>query len=74
MGTLYQQNHVGVYRLTTAVSNGLTSVRTSNRFGFAIGITRDGGVYVVPQDEEQVLQRPTDGLPHPRRRTELGRP
>jgi photosystem II stability/assembly factor-like uncharacterized protein len=52
---LYQQNHMGVYRSDDRgeswvdICDGL-----SNRFGFPIGITRDGGVYVVPQDENTV--------------------
>lgn len=52
---LYQQNHMGVYRSDDRGHNwvdigaGLPSI-----FGFAICITRDGGVYVVPQDENTV--------------------
>jgi hypothetical protein len=52
---LYQQNHVGVYRSDNRgeqwvdIGAGLPSI-----FGFAIGITRDGGVYVVPQDENKI--------------------
>lgn len=53
--TLYQQNHDGVYRSDdnganwTDISAGLPS-----RFGFVITAARDGAVYVVPQDAEQI--------------------
>jgi hypothetical protein len=52
---LYQQNHDGVYRTD---DRGQTWVDICDgipdRFGFAIGITWDGSVYVVPQDMNEV--------------------
>jgi len=49
-GHLFQQNHDGVYR---SEDDGLTWLDISDglpeRFGFVIGATADGSVYVVPQ-------------------------
>lgn len=64
-GLLYQQNHDGVYKTENYgadwidISDGLPS-----RFGFVIGITADGTVYVVPQHdwEEPVGVRITGQL------------
>lgn len=52
---MFQQNHDGVYRSNdrgatwTDICDGIR-----DRFGFVIGATRDGSVYVVPQDMEKV--------------------
>lgn len=52
---LYQQNHIGVYRSDSRGAQWVDiGAGLPCRFGFAIGITRDGGVYVVPQDENTV--------------------
>ena len=52
---LVQQNHDGVYR---SDDHGASWVDIADgirdRFGFVIGATRDGSVYVVPQNMEQV--------------------
>lgn len=64
-GVIYQQNHVGVYRSNDLgkewvnISEGL-----SNPFGFVIGITADGAIYVVPQHdwEEEIGVRYTGQL------------
>lgn len=64
-GLIYQQNHDGVYkthddgRTWIDISEGLPS-----RFGFVIGITADGTVFVVPQHdwEEPVGVRYTGQL------------
>lgn len=52
---LYQQNHDGIYR---SDDRGASWVEicdgVRDRFGFAIGITWDGSVYVVPQDMNNV--------------------
>lgn len=64
-GLIYQQNHDGVWKTENDgaewidISDGLPS-----RFGFVIGITVDGAVYVVPQHdwEEPVGVRYTGQL------------
>lgn len=69
---LFQQNHEGVYRSDDRgeswadLCDGLP-----DRFGFPIAVARDGSVYVVPQDSEQVrlagqlaVYRRRDGAPH----------
>jgi hypothetical protein len=64
-GVIYQQNHDGVYR---SENNGTEWIDISDglpdRFGFVIGVTIDGSVYVVPQHdwEEPVGVRMTGQL------------
>jgi hypothetical protein len=53
--TLYQQNHVGVYRSDNGGAEWVDiGAGLPGRFGFVITITRDGAVYVVPQNEDTV--------------------
>jgi photosystem II stability/assembly factor-like uncharacterized protein len=52
---LYQQNHMGVYRTDDGGAQWLDiGAGLPGRFGFVITVTRDGAVYVVPQDEDKV--------------------
>jgi photosystem II stability/assembly factor-like uncharacterized protein len=52
---LFQQNHDGVYRSDDGGQNWIdVSDGLRDRFGFVIGATRDGSVYVVPQDMDQI--------------------
>ena len=52
---LYQQNHDGVYRSEDRGENWVDICDgIPDRFGFPIGITWDGSVYVVPQDMNEV--------------------
>ncbi|CAN5634261.1 sialidase family protein [soil metagenome] len=74
-GLLYQQNHLGVYKSEDYgaewidISDGLP-----NPFGFVIGITADGTVYVVPQHdwEEEIGVRITGQLTVCRMRHDSG--
>jgi photosystem II stability/assembly factor-like uncharacterized protein len=52
---LFQQNHMGVYRTDDGGMQWVEiGTELPGRFGFVITITRDGAVYVVPQDEDKV--------------------
>ncbi|MGH9176745.1 MAG: WD40/YVTN/BNR-like repeat-containing protein [Vicinamibacterales bacterium] len=52
---LYQQNHDGVYATEDGGASWVDiAANVRDKFGFVIGITRDGSVYVVPQDMNQV--------------------
>jgi hypothetical protein len=53
--TLFQQNHVGVYVSSDrGASWNDVSDGVRDRFGFVVAATRDGAVYVVPQDMHKV--------------------
>jgi photosystem II stability/assembly factor-like uncharacterized protein len=74
-GLVYQQNHDGVYKTENGgkewidISHGLP-----NRFGFVIGVTIDGSVFVVPQHdwEEPIGVRMTGQLSVYRMRDDSG--
>jgi photosystem II stability/assembly factor-like uncharacterized protein len=69
---LFQQNHDGVYRSNDRGANWVDICDgLRDRFGFVIGVTYDGSVYVVPQDMNKVrysgpltVYRMRDGAQH----------